>query len=361
MQPHRSPERTVYSCAVILIALIAFGHPVAAEDLTQPLTAEEVACNEKQIERLLQRMNAAKELYFTPQLPTTLLVSYSNSVGFYDGLLLTEQAFRLGPGEIPPTDYQEHYLAFNINPSIRTVLLNPGRPEIAQVSFNREQSSSNLVASGSYFDLILTLNPTLGDGDSLVINNFEEPAPGTPYNGFLANSTKPGRGLIADGLLTPCHQKLTDFDRHVFSVLQRMVRGRDEAAFFRPDMEFSIFRGEDPKTFRINFYPIYEHFEPGGRMGVELKMTWTPEGKLTTAVMKALPACAVAGQLGCTAIKEIVPLVFLIPPLFGGNQYYDGSADENGVAYVWHEGPSAPVTINLEALLAHTTWNEPVW
>jgi hypothetical protein len=33
----------------------------------------------------------------------------------------------------------------------------------------------------------------------------------------------------------------------------------------------------------------------------------------------------------------------------------------NGVFYLRDEGPSAPVTIDLAALLAHTTWNEPVW
>ena len=344
-----------------VIALLAF--PATAAKLTQPLTADEVACNEQQLERLLQRMNAGKERYWPlPQLPTSLLVSYSNSTGFYDGLVATSQGFRLDIGGNPPTLPFEHYLAFNINPSIRTLLLNPDRPELAQVSLNREQSSSNFVVPGSYFELVLTLNPTLGEGDSLVINNFEEPELGVPYNGFLSNSTKPGRGLIADGLLTPCHQKLTDFDRHVFSVLQRMVRGRDEAAFLRPDMKFSIFRGEDPQAYRINFYPIYDHFEPpGGRMAVELNVTWTPEGKLTTVVMRALPACSFTGQLACTAIAQITPLVFLIPPLLGGQELYSGSADENGVVFIWYEGPSAPVTIDLAALLTHTTWNEPVW
>ena len=77
--------------------------------------------------------------------------------------------------------------------------------------------------------------------------------------------------------------------------------------------------------------------------------------------MKALPGCSFAGQLACTAIDPIEPVVFLIPPLFGGTELYSGSAQENGVFYLWDEGPSAPVTINLETLLAHTTWNEPVW
>jgi hypothetical protein len=361
MQLNRGSRKVLLSLGFTLLTFATLASPAAAE-LTQPLAAEEVACNERQLEKLLQRMNAAKEVYFPlPQLPTILLVSYSNSIGFYDGLVSTDQHFRLDIGGIPPVPSYEHYLAFNINPSIRTLLLNPDRPELAQVGMNREQSSSNLVAPGGYFDLTLTLNPTLGDGDPLVINNFEEPALGESYNGFLANSTKPGRGLIADGLLTPCHQKITDFDRHIFSILQRMVRGGDASAFHNPDMEYSIFRGEDPHTYRINFYPIYEGLRPGGRMAAELRISWTPAGKLTSAVMKGLPPCAFEGQSGCTRFTNIEPLVFLIPPVFGGEELYPNGAIQNGVFWTADNHPSAPVTINLETLLAHTVWNEPVW
>jgi hypothetical protein len=335
--------------------------PLAAHELTQSLSPEEVVCNERQLEKILKRMRAGKETYVTPQLPTNLLVSYSNSSGFYEGLVATYQGFRLGPGEIPPTRSDEHYLAFNVNPSIRTLLLNPRRLPLAQVSLNREQSSSNLVAPGSYFELSLTLDPSLGGGDPLVINNLLEPALGEPYDGFIANSTKPGRGLVVDGLLTPCHEKFSRFDRHVFSILQRIVRANGFNEFFNPDMEIAIFRGEDPHTFRLAVYPIHEFFEERGRMAVELRIAWTSGGKLTTAEMRALPACAVAGQIGCSALNQSSPLAFLIPPVFGGHELYDNSAVGNGVFFLWNEGPSSPVTINLESLLSGTTWNDPVW
>lgn len=346
---------------LMFVSLWLLALPAAAQDLTQPLTPEEVACNERQLEKLLQRLNAAEERYRLPEIPTAVSVSYSNSAGFYEGIVATQQSFRLDIGGIPPATPYEHYLSFNINPSIRTLLLNPARPELAQVGLNREQSNSNLVTPGGYFDLTLTLDPTLGGGDPLVINNFEEPAPGEPYNGFLANSTKPGRGLTVDGLLKPCHQKLTDFDRHVFSILQRMARGAEVSEFFTPDDEISIFRGEDPHTYRINYYPVFEGLVTGPRMAAEIKISWTPEGRLTTAVMRALPACAVEGQAGCSASNRGALVIFLIAPLFGGTELFPGNAGENGVSYVWYEGPSAPVTIDLAALLAHTTWNEPVW
>jgi hypothetical protein len=357
-QHRRNLGRTAFLAALLL----AFSLSSSAAELTRPLTSEEVACNEQQLENLLQRMNAAKERYNPlPQLSTTLLVSYSNSAGFYDGLVLTDQKFRLDIGGIPPVDFQERYLAFNINPSIRSLLLNPRRPELDQVSLNREQSASNLVPPGGYFDLVLTLDPTLGGGDQLVINNFEEPVQGEPYNGFLANSTKPGRGLATDGLLTPCHNKITSFDRHVFAILQRMARGADPNAFFRPDSELSIFRGTDPDTYRINYYPIFEHFEERGRFAVEVELSWTPEGKLTTGILRPLEVCQGGRQYGCTILKEMTPLVFLIPPVLGGVEYYPNSTVANAAYYIWDEGPSEPRNVNFEELLAHTTWNEPVW
>lgn len=95
-------KRTCGTFLFLLMVLLGLPTAAAAKDLTQPLTAEEVACNERQLEKLLQRMNAAKESYITPQLPTNLLVSYSNSYGFYDGLLGTDEKIRLSIGEIPP-------------------------------------------------------------------------------------------------------------------------------------------------------------------------------------------------------------------------------------------------------------------
>lgn len=360
MLPFFRCRKTVFLAGMVVLLLAVLPPSVVAQDLTNPLTAAEVACNEAQLERLLTRMSAGKEVYVTPQLPSILLVSYSNSAGFYDGLVATTQEFRVGPGEIPPILAHEHYLSFNINPSIRTLLLNPERPELAQVSLNREQSSSSLVTPGGYFDLTLTLDPTLEGGDSLTLNNFEEPAEGWPYNGFLANSTKPGRGLIADGLLSSCHDKFTPFDRHVVSVLQRMIRAEAMNQFFDPDVKVAIFRGQDPHTYRFNVYPIFEHFEAGGRMAIELRFSWTAQGRLTTAEMIPLAACTAAGELGCSALTSS-PIVGLIPPVFGGKELYNNGAVSDRVFFEWTQGPSGPVTVDFEKLLAKTAWNEPVW
>lgn len=336
--------------------------PAAGEELTKPLTAEEAACDERQLEALLQRMNAAKVgEYDPPELPKILLVSRVNGGAGYDGLVATSQNFRLDLTQGPPTqDTAERYLAFNLNPAIRTLLLNPDRPELAQVGLNREKSNSNLVQPGGYFDIALTLDPTLGTGDRLIINNFEEPPIGGIYNGFRANDTKPGRGLTVDGLLTPCHQKLTELDRHVFSILQRLARANDLNAFLDPDMEAAIFRGEDPHLYRINFYPVYEAQEVLGRVAVELRILWDEHGRLTTAEARTLDPCTAAGQLGCTSLERRAIRWFLIPPVFGGIEKYAEAEVLEGGTFLWPD-VSPPRTLDLAALLAGTTWNEPVW
>ncbi len=80
--------------ALLLLLLVLFARPANAAELTQPLTAEEVACNERQLERLLSRIQSGDEVYGYPQVPKGLFFSYSNSVGLYDGLALAMQWWR---------------------------------------------------------------------------------------------------------------------------------------------------------------------------------------------------------------------------------------------------------------------------
>ncbi len=337
----------------------------SAADLTQPLTAEEVACNERQLERLLARIQSGDEVYGYPQVPKGLFVSYSNSAGFYDGLALAMQWWRLDIGQIPPADEIEHYLAFQINPSIRTLLVNPARPQLGQVSLGREQSNSNLVSPGTYpgryFELKVKIDPSLPGNpqpDLLEINNYVEPGEGEPYNGFLANSTKPGRGLSEDGLLTACHDKLTPFDRHVFSILQRMIRFFHDG-FGLLDWKGAIFRGTDPHTYRFNLFPFTgARTPPRGRVAGEIRLSWTPEGKLTTGTWQILPSCNQSQELGCTTLST-GSAVALLTPLFGGVEQHDNSDFDRTAISMTENGPSPAVTVDFEKMLSKTTWNTP--
>ncbi len=360
MRPSRA---LVGALAIACLLPLADGHSEAAE-LTRPLTAEDVACNERQLERLLLRLKAGDESIAYPQVPKGVFVTYSNSVGFYEGLALTMQHWRLDIGQTPPREAVEHYLAFNINPSIRPLLVNPGRPQLGQVSIGREESNSNMVSPGDYFELKVEIDPSLTGNplpDFLVINNYKVPGPGEPYNGFLANSTKPGRGLSEDGLLAPCHDKLTPFDRHVFAILQRMTRFY-LAGFGLLDWKGAIFRGADPHTYRFNIFAVQGASNPPlDRVAGEIHLSWTPSGKLTTGTWQMLPLCRDGQDLGCSKLL-LGAGAALVTPVFGGSGRYDLN-DEflTGIDLFTDGVPGPAVTVDFERLLAGTTWNSPAF
>jgi hypothetical protein len=339
------------------LALALGSRWIAAQELTASLTSPQVACNESQLSRLLTRASttgASLENGAAPSLTT--LVSYSNSVGFYEGLALTNEGVRCNPG-LPPLGQPEYYLAFNINPSLRTLLLNPQRPELGQVELSREETSSNFVNPSDSTRIILSINPTLAssaDSGLLTINNFVVPAVGSPYNGFLASSTKPGRGLSQDGLLAPCHTAFTAQDRKVFAILQRIVRLVAVKGICRLDAKIAIFRGEDPHTYKIDAYVEDLDGTPLGKAAAVLQIDWTSTGALSTGTLSILPACSGSSQSGCSTIR-VRTGIGLITPVLGGSERLHGGSQ--GVSFDPVTGPTAPVPIDFGALLRDTTWN----
>src|SRR6476661_950682 len=70
-------------------AALAYGSACLAQNLTLPLSSAQVACNEGQLGRLLDRTSTTGvSLENGAATALTTLISYSNSVGFYDGLAL---------------------------------------------------------------------------------------------------------------------------------------------------------------------------------------------------------------------------------------------------------------------------------
>ena len=192
----RELKKITYSFLVTGLAIALGATCLVAEELTVSLISQQVACNEGQLGRLLERTTTTGDSLENPGAPAlTTLVSYSNAVGFYDGLALTDEGVRCF-ATLPPLGTPEYYLAFNINPSLRTLLLNPERPQLDQVELSREETSSNFVKPDDNNQIILSINPTLADSANsglLTINNFVVPPVGSPYNGFIPSSTKPGR------------------------------------------------------------------------------------------------------------------------------------------------------------------------
>ena len=345
----------------IFLGLPLTGHALLAEDLTAPLTAGQVSCNESQLARLLTRIKTSSvtiPLDETGKAFTTL-VSYSNSSGFYEGISLTSEEARTSSG-LAPVPTPESYLAWNLNPSIRMYLLNPARQPLGQVELTREETSSNLVPPHSAAEILLTLDPTLaetGGPGLLTINNFMVPLSGAPYNGFVAASTAPGRGLSADDLLTNCHTLLTAQNRKVFALLERMVRVQAVMGPSFLDAKVTIFRGGDPHLYRMDVSLSDLFDRPQGKVAVSLQVNWTSTGALTTGTLSMLPACAPNGDTGCSA-PAVGTSVILIPPVFGGIQKWGGDPRIRGVGFDLVSGPSAPASIDFAALLRDTTWND---
>ncbi len=354
-------------CRIAVLAITLLLPGAAKADITIPLTAEQVACDQAQIERMLGRMRATALLIrFGYDLPTALFLSRSASTSSYEGLALANQFLRITDGSpADPVPPPEQHLAFHLNPNVRELLLNPARPPVGQVSLNREQSASNLVPPGGLTEVTLSLDPTLPgnpDPDLLVINNLEVPGVSNPYNGFLSNSTKPGRGLAADNLLVPCHTDLTAQDRKVFLVLPRMLRIRAELRNgHEPDIEAAIFRKEDAHTYgvEIDFFDLSAL--GGGVLGhvaLELVVSWSPDGHLTSGTIRVLPYCANGETQGCTQVGQISTRVLLVPPVFAGNTKWNENDPRVVSLFFGSLSPiPAPAAVNFEDLLKDTTWN----
>ncbi len=338
--------------AVLVLALVAPG--AHAQPPGQELTPEQVLCNELQLERLLGRLAASGPM-------PSILVSYSDDGALYDGLLVANQ-HALGETLVP-----EHHLAFHLNPTIRDLLVNPRRPPLGQVALTREQSASTLVDPGDPGFLELSANPTLmADPPAeglLRINNLRSP------EGALAASTLPGRGLALDGLLTPCHDRFTIFDRRMFALLQRLVRAQavlalPPSAFIESSLDVAIFRGEAPGVYRLNAYG-----SPGPpALAVELEVEADVAGRLLRGTLRMLPPCTAEGERGCSALSppaagDQVYTLRLIRPLFAPNELWQPGDPGTG-AVTWDEEfppdelPS--VVLDLGLLLRDSTWNRPL-
>jgi hypothetical protein len=350
-------KRTIYILGASL-AMLLVSTCLAAQELTVALTGQQVSCNEGQLGRLLARTTATGAPLENSPPTLTTLVSYSNSVGFYDGLAVANEGARCNPGP-PPLGLPEHYLAFNINPSLRALLLNPRRPPLGQAELSREETSSNFVSPNDNDRIVLTINPTLAssaDSGLLMINNFLIPAIGSPYNGFLASSTKPGRGLSDDALLTPCHAAFTAQDRKIFAILQRMVRVLAVQGNCNFDTKIAIFRATDPHTYRIDVYVQDLNGAFLGKAAAVLQIDWTSAGVLTSGTLSMLPACSGNSPLACSTVS-ILTWVYLIAPVLGGSERRSGEQSW-AVNFDPAIGRSQPVAVDLTMLLRGSTWNQ---
>lgn len=343
---------------LLALALLAFTLPAASQNGSDnTLTTAEVECNEIQLQNLLEKLELEGSNNGSQSRDFTLFVTYSNPFGFYEGLAVANQDPLISSNAVAAAQ-RENFLAFHINPSVRSFLLNPARTPLDQISLEREESSSNLVGSGDANTLNVFLNPTLnpnGGSARLQINNLQ--ATGAACAQSMGLSTKPGRGLAVAGLLTNCHTSFSDFDRTMFALLQRMLRVEVQTPG-SGDAEVAIYRGEDPFTYRVDIYPLNNSGDASlGKLALLLTVETSPQGQLTGGNIRALPDCtgASSSELGCTS-TDVPMQVYIFPPLFGGTQTRLAS----GPSAVFNFQPGTttnPVSLSWSTLLNGTTWN----
>ncbi len=365
LNPHRL---TGIARRALLFAVLAGPVAVAARaaDTRVPLTAEQVACNADQLLALLQRMDVRDLSGARPPVVQSLFVSYANPYGFFDGTVVGMPRYRstveppvvgLGPGP-------EHQLGFNLNPSVRELLLNPERTPLEQIGLARETSTSNLVpvpADGeSPFAVVLTLDPTLagaqggqGGGDAdLVIDNLAAPPEDPAVSGFRPADTKPGRGLTEAGITTACHGRFTALDRRIFSILQRTLRVElsDPDRLLRYDTRIAVFRGEAPDQYRALVLPVDP--ETGtllAPLALTIQVSSDGTGRLTDGHLDvALPE---------VATYPVTGTVEIVRPLFEGENRFSQPEAVYPVDPSMPDPGADPPSFDWRDVLEDSAWN----
>jgi hypothetical protein len=359
----------VGSFAMSAFALLLVAAPALAAPFTNPLTADQVACDELQLERLAQRI-VVQQPYSGFLHPSLFLWRSGPGGGSYAGLAVTE-AVRGGQDNSSRFEAQ---LALDLVAVAEGDLLNPARGLLPRATLVRRDQNSNSVAPDSVDSLavIMALEPIATDPFQAVIpitvNNL---APGT--QGAAASGSASGRGITTDDLTSSCENLLTPFDERIFTILSRTVRVAECALLpprssCNPDgtaFNITLFRGADPQTYRADVYWNGDSCPDVGpcsfgvlnKVAYEFKIGWDASGKLTTGQVTVLPSCP-GSALTCD-YGGGYPL-FVLPPLFAGHAH-QGPRVVNSAPRVGNDNLQAPLrpsaAVDWSALLSGSAWN----
>lgn len=344
--------------AIMLLSLL--GAPAAAQTFGTPLSAEQVACEERQLERLQHRMWVHLEG------STLLLWRASAEGGLYRGIVSTSE---LGPDTTGKPARREEQLAFDLLFKAEEDLLDPRRPRRPQATLVRRDVASNLSSAPEIpfhiLDLTLDLAPEVVDPASprlpIRITNRLTAGAGA--------DDRAGRGIIIDDLLSPCHAEVSDFDLRVFAILARTVRPSQcllepfstcDAGLDRYKSVF--FRGAEPLTYRLNVYPNLFSGRVDARVAFLLRLQVDDHGRLIGGDVQALPWCTGSDQAGCTNAFNPDLALLVLPPLRPGVER-QGEAEFRRAAHLNIEYNGSPHNVlqdmvDWSDLLRDTAWNE---
>jgi hypothetical protein len=256
---------------------------------------------------------------------------------------------------LDPKRTAEVHLAATLVPGTSTLLVNPQRPRLVQVALVRNDPASTLRARRPGVDHL--------EVDVLAADSLDRQTMLILDNGSLAGTARPGRSLPTAGAAQECDLPLTDEDRLVLTVLQRLVRPRFQWLFpydLNDDGAWvAIYRAQAPDTFWIDVYETPWLLSPTPPPAVidiffvpnrlRLTIERDGEGRLTTGTLELVEA---------QTPDSLVDL-FLAPPTFPGVKVWSEDQPPT-VRLAFPEAFAAgPVRIDLAALLDGTTWNPP--
>lgn len=352
-------------CQVMVAALLLLGSPAAAQSFGRPLTAEQVACEERQLERLQHRMDVHS---LTGAL---FLWRASAGGGLYRGLASTNELF---PDDANKPSRQEKQLAFDLIFKMEQDFLSPRQRPRPQTTLVRRNVDSNLTSSPNapYFGIGLDVAPVVEDPTTpilpLRITNRVEPGTG--------HDDRAGRGVTIDDFLSACHAEVSEFDLRVFSILSRTVRPSQcllepfsscGAGLDRYRVVF--FRGAEPLTYQMNIYTYLVACDDDdrcsygeARTAFVFRLQVDERGRLIGGDVEALPWCTGPDQVGCTFFFNPDLALFVLPPLRPGIER-QGEEEFQRAAHLnlVYEGSPDNVlsdTVNWLDLLRDTVWNE---
>jgi len=349
----------------LIIGTFAFclgGSAAEAVEFPQALTAEEVQCDQQQLERLALRtvvseVNPAIPAF--PENPSLFLWRLPYGGTTFGGLAASDSV-RTSQGK-PIRD--ELQVSLNLILEGPADILDPHLPLFPHASLVRRNGDSNLItkAAQSFVSVSFEAGSNVVDPTlpmiPLVINNLRTVVKGRQP---LAVADARGFGLARDGLTRPCHSKLNSFDERVFRIISRSLRisnwfaGRlgDKTAW-----NIVLFRGEDPHLYRARIYPYAkvcdEHctFIRDKTLDLWFIVNWDAEGRLTT------------GEVRLAALPSTNTIaMFLLPPMFPGHDL-QGPEEFEGAPFLKYWSTNDPLNIltspvDWSAVLAETAWND---
>ncbi len=338
-----------------------------AQSFGRHLTTAQVACEERQMGRLLHRMgiaNGETSLFLWRSAPNG---------GGYRGLASTSELFNTTlQGD---RAHKEKQLAFDLILRGDGDFLNPQKGRLPQATLVRRDVASNLDPPGTTgYSIQIRLELSKEPPDpfhpkiNLLLNTLSQPGSG--------QIDRAGRGLEVDDLLAPCHNEVTDFDLKVYSILARTVRPTGCLAEPIPNpvcgfinFKTAFYRAEEPLTYRADVYlsslscdEVVGCIYSEEQNSLLFRMQVDPQGRLTAGDVATLPFCTEPGQTGCSPEDSPWMGLYVLPPLrpgveVQGEDVFRRAAHLNIFGICCDEFNVLRADVNWSDLLKDTAWN----